>query len=411
MAAKNRRNHSEGLRSEWGGGVEHCNFKLSSFNVRGFATSKVKRMAAFEHLKEKGDIGFMQETHSTKETETVWENECGCDCYFSHGKSNAGGVMIFIKNNLEIKVSEKICDEDGRFLLLKCNIQGVNFLLINIYAPNKEHEHKTFLEYFNNQITSIDTKDYDYVIAAGDWNFTCEDIDRKGGSYTKWQQNIKVIQETAENINLVDIWRTRNPDESRYTWRGKVRHHLIQSRIDRIYISDALQYNVHKADILPGINSDHSIITLELRPTNTPNTGPSFWRFNNSLLKNIKFTDGLRNYIVNDIANECKDIKSNQIKWEYTKFKIKCWSMKESKAIAQEKRKVENKLEQKIKELEEKVSKENNREDWAELDAQKMQLEKIHNEKVQGLIIQSRVQIYEEGEKSTSFFSKSNKTE
>ena len=136
--------------------------------------------------------------------------------------------MIFIKNNLEIKVSEKICDEEGRFLLLKCNIQGVNFLLINIYAPNKEHEHKTFLEYFNNQIASIDTKDYDYVIAAGDWNFTCEDIDRKGGSYTKWQQNIKVIQETAENINLVDIWRTRNPDESRYTWRGKVKHHLIQ---------------------------------------------------------------------------------------------------------------------------------------------------------------------------------------
>ena len=45
--------------------------------------------------------------------------------------------------------------------------------------------------------------------------------------------------------------------------------------------------------------------------------------------------------------------------------------MKESKAIAQEKRKVENKLEQKIKELEEKVSKENNVKDWEELDAQK----------------------------------------
>ena len=346
----------------------------------------------------------MQETHSTKETENAWENECGCDCYFSHEKSNAGGVMIFIKNNLEIKVSEKICDEEGRFLLLKCNIQGVNFLLINIYAPNKEHEHKTFLEYFNNQITSINCEDYDYVIAAGDWNFTCEDMDRKGGSYTKWAPNIKVLEETAENINLVDIWRIRNPDKSRYTWRGKVRHHLIQSRIDRIYISDSLQYNVHKSDILPGINSDHSITTLELRPTNTPNTGPSFWKFNNSLLKNIKFTDGLRDYIVKDIANECKEIKSNQIKWEYTKFKIKCWSMKESKAIAQEKRKVENQLEQKIKELEEKVAKENNEKDWEDLDTQKTKLEKIYNEKAQGLIIQSRVQIYEEGEKSTAFF-------
>ena len=78
--------------------------------------------------------------------------------------------------------------------------------------------------------------------------------------------------------------------------------------------------------------------------------------------------------------------------------------MKESKAIAQGKRKVENQLEQKIKELEEKVAKENNEKDWEDLDTQKTKLEKIYNEKAQGLIIQSRVQIYEEGEKSTAFF-------
>ncbi len=78
--------------------------------------------------------------------------------------------------------------------------------------------------------------------------------------------------------------------------------------------------------------------------------------------------------------------------------------MKESKAIAREKRKVESELEQKIKKLEEKVAKQNNAEDWEELDAQKLKLEKIYNEKIQGLIVQSRVQIYEEGEKSTAFF-------
>jgi len=390
--------------SKWSGGVDNCNFRLVSFNVNGIATDKTKRIAAFEYLKEKGDIIFMQETHSTPETEKKWRKECDCESFFSHGKSNAGGVMIFVKNTLEFKVIEKISDAEGRFLLLKCIIQGVNFLLYNIYAPNKELDHKTFINYINTQISAINTEEYDYIIGAGDWNFTSEDIDRKGGNYTKWKNNINILDEITEKTNIVDIWRIRNPDIARYSWRGKVRNHLIQSRIDRIYISDALQYNVSKTDILTGINSDHSITLLELKPTNTSNTGPSFWRFNNSLLKNKKFTDGLIDYIETDIVNECTEIKSDQLKWEYTKYKMKGWSMKESKTIAREKRKTEEDVTTTIKSLEEKVALYNNEKDWEELETNKTKLEKICNAKTQSLIIQSRVQIYEEGEKSTAFF-------
>ncbi len=91
-----------------------------------------------------------------------------------------------------------------------------------------------------------------------------------------------------------------------------------------MYISDTLQYNVCNAEIIPGINSDHSAVKIEFKSTRNKNqTGPSFWKFNANLLKNEGFTKGLTQYIITEIANECKEIESAQVKWEYTKYKIK----------------------------------------------------------------------------------------
>ena len=166
-----------------------------------------------------------------------------------------------------------------------------------------------------------------------------------------------------------------------------------------------MQYNISKTDIIPGIRSDHSAIVLSIKPNkdNTP-SGPNFWKFNNSLLKNENFTKGLKHYLKNDIKKECKDIKCNQVKWEYTKFKIKQYSIKKSKEIASDRRKTEKNLTEKIFELENVLSTQPNEQNYDDLEKYKTELEKIHNLKTQSLIIQSRVQFFEEGEKSTKFF-------
>ena len=124
-------------------------------------------------------------------------------------------------------------------------------------------------------------------------------------------------------FDLIDIWRVRNPEKTRYTFRQKSASGIIQSRIDRIYVSDTLQYNIHKTDIIPGLKSDHSAITIQIKPTNSTGSGPNFWKFNNSLLKNQQFTTGLKHYIETELNTECKEIHSSQAKWEYMKFKIK----------------------------------------------------------------------------------------
>ncbi len=159
------------------GDIENCNFKLVSQNVRGLKTDKVKRETVFNYLKSKGDIVFLQETHSTLESENLWKNECGCEMFFSHGASNSSGVMIFFSNNLEIEIKEQVTDDSGRFLLLKCIVQGTKIILYNVYAPNNEKTHADFLLFIKEKLSNLDTTEYDYFIGAGDWNFTIEKID------------------------------------------------------------------------------------------------------------------------------------------------------------------------------------------------------------------------------------------
>ena len=116
-----------------------------------------------------------------------------------------------------------------------------------------------------------------------------------------------------------------------------------------------MQYNVSKTDIIPGIRSDHSAVTMSIKPTKgMGNSGPSFWKFNNSLLKNENFTTGLKTYIETELAEQCESFQSKQVKWEYMKYKIKTWSIAESKKIARQRRKIETELQEKIKDLEEK---------------------------------------------------------
>ena len=152
--------------------------------------------------------------------------------------------MIFFSNKLDIEVTEKIIDSDGRFILLKCIVQGTKILLYNVYAPNNEKEHVTFLLSLKDKLESLDTNDYEYLIGAGDWNFTFEKNDRSGGNYNykKWEKSANILDEINEKFDLIDIWRVRNPEKRRFTWRRT--KPVIQSRLDRFYISDTMQYNI-----------------------------------------------------------------------------------------------------------------------------------------------------------------------
>ena len=120
------------------------------------------------------------------------------------------------------------------------------------------------------------------IILRRDFNVTFEpNLDFSGGK-PSIKNYVKSLQDIISKYDLIDIWRVRNPTKKLFTWRQ--RNPLIQRRLDFWLISDSLQDDINKADIKTAIKRDHSAITLDIDSISDTRHGPSFWKFNNSLL-------------------------------------------------------------------------------------------------------------------------------
>ncbi|EDO37652.1 predicted protein [Nematostella vectensis] len=90
----------------------------------------------------------------------------------------------------------------------------------------------------------------------------------------------KVLKRIMQENDLIDIWRVRNPDSKRYTWRQKKQ--LVQRRLDFWLISNFLQDVIESAKIKTAIQTDHSAILLSIDNLEFQTPGP-FWKYNTSL--------------------------------------------------------------------------------------------------------------------------------
>lgn len=119
---------------------------------------------------------------------------------------------------------------------------------------------------------------------------------------------------------LVDIWRVHNPESENFTWRQK--KPLIQRRLDYCFISDSLQDDVVKTDIITAINTNNLAVVLGVNSLAEYPRGPSFWKFNNSLLDDSNFVKCMRDNFpiwLGEISY-CEDLG---IQWDYIKYKIR----------------------------------------------------------------------------------------
>ena len=90
------------------------------------------------------------------------------------------------------------------------------------------------------------------------------------------------------SYDLANIWRIRNPYTKRFIWRQKKL--TIQHRLDFWLISSSVHEEVEDVDIIPAIRTDHSAITMHINGIEETGRGPSFWKFNSSLLEDDENT-------------------------------------------------------------------------------------------------------------------------
>ena len=199
----------------------------------------------------------------------------------------------------------------GRYIVCKITLNDHTLCLVNIYAPN-ENKPEFFVELFE----IIREMECTHIVCGGDFNVAMNsELDRSiDKKYNKlnWQE----IKKGVDEFELNDIWRIRNPDSKCYTWM-KGRDKLSWSRIDYFLISSTLCNMCVETDIVPSIQTDHSMISITLSFIDCKR-GPGTWKFNNSFLSDEKFCDKMQMVLETTASNY--HYLNGIDRWELLKF-------------------------------------------------------------------------------------------
>ena len=275
--------------------------------------------------------------------------------YFSNGTNQSCGVMTLIGDKLQFNLVENIIDKNGRYISTKCTINDSEFMLVNVYGPNTETEQVKFYSKFLHKIIDLQLPNDTSIIIGGDFNVCLTKIDTDRDDIKFKFKSIEIIGKILEELDLCDIYRIRNPSIKQYTWRRT--QPLCQRRIDYIFIPNSFQSAIANIKIIPSVNTDHSAVMANVISTSYEKHGPSYWRFNNSLITDKNYIESMRDQLKileNDYTNYDLDPR---IKWEFLKYKIRSFTINYCKQKSKAFKNDRTILEEKVKTLEETLQK------------------------------------------------------
>ena len=324
----------------------------------------------------------------------------------AHGTSNSRGVAILFKNNFEYKILDTIKDCRGNYVAIKLRMFDTDISLISIYGPNVDDP--GFYDKINDILNEFETPS---IILCGDWN-TVQDqkLDTK---YYQRENNVRArdrIIRLQSEYELVDPWRINNPNKQIFSWFQ--RNPTKMARLDYFLVSADIMNITDKTEIKAGYRSDHSIINLNLKISNQIR-GKGFWKLNTSLLHDQEYVLSIKQVIRDNIQryalpgqhfdNETILFEiSDQLFFETLKMEIR----KKSISYCSKKKRDEEREEKNIVILIEKLSNKIHieQEDLEQINYLTDQLQGLRNNKIKGMLLRSKVQWIEEGEKPSKFF-------
>ena len=264
--------------------------KILSMDCQGLGDQD-KRKDVFHYLKQrKYSIYLLQDTHFTTKEENYIRSMWGFECFFDCFPSQSRGVAILLNNNFEYKLHRIKKGNDGNKIVLDITVQGRRLTIANIYGPNRDSPnfYKTLKE-------DIENFENEQVILGGDFNLTLN-FDKDCMNYVRLNNpNARdSVLDLMMDQNLIDIWRELNLEKQQFTWR-KV-NPLKQARLDFFLISETLFIDVESAQIESEYRSDHSAVNLYFK-FEKHEKGRSYWKFNNSLLKDPEYVKTVKNKI------------------------------------------------------------------------------------------------------------------
>ena len=168
-------------------------------------------------------------------------------------KQKKAGVAVLIsdKRDLKIKITR---DKEGHYIMIKGSIQEEDITIVNIYAPNIGAT-----QYIRQTLTDIKGEIDSNTIIGGDFNTPLTPMDMS--SKQKINKETQVLNDTLDEMDLIDIFRTFHPKEE-YTFFSS--GHGTFSRIDHILGHKSNLSKFKKTEIISNILSNHNAVRLDI---------------------------------------------------------------------------------------------------------------------------------------------------
>ena len=139
--------------------------------------------------------------------------------------------------------------------MIKGSIQEEDIIIVNIYVPNIGAP-----QYIRETLTDIKGEIDNNTIIVGDFNTPLTPMGKS--SKHKINKETQVLNDTLDEMDLIDIFRTFHPNAEEYIFFSSA--HGTFSRIDHILGHKSNLSKLKKIEIISSIFSNHSTMRLDI---------------------------------------------------------------------------------------------------------------------------------------------------
>ena len=230
-------------------------------------------------------ICCLQETHFRPKDTYRLKGRGWKKIFHANGNQKKAGVAILISDKIDFKIKTITRDKEGHYIMIKGSIQEEDIAIINIYAPNigAPQNIRQKLKVIKGEIDSN-------AIIVGNFNTPRSPVDRS--SKMKINKETQALNDTLDQMALIDIYRTFHPKTTKYTFFSSACGTF--SRIDHILGHKSSLGKFKKFEIISSIFSDHNAMKLDINYRKKTVKNTSIWRLKYTLLNNQEVTEEIK---------------------------------------------------------------------------------------------------------------------
>ena len=157
----------------------------------------------------KGDVVCIQETHFMSSKTPRCSHRAYPHIFQANAPVKKRGVLVAIKHSVAFQLHDLICDPNGRYIIMTCDLNNAPYTLVNLYAPNRRQP-----KCLNSLLKKVERVKKRSLLMCGDFNgVPNQSMDCSSPPVPRRLELSSLIS----NHNLYDTWRCLHASEKDYT--------------------------------------------------------------------------------------------------------------------------------------------------------------------------------------------------